>query len=107
MHTALKRLAALPEETFVFAAHEYTQANLRFASEADPDNEDVKHALTECDKARALDRPTLPSTIGRELKINPYLRVDTESVRSAASQQGSVDDDLATFATLREWKNRY
>lgn len=53
MHTALKRLAALPEETFVFAAHEYTQANLRFASEADPDNEDVKHALTECDKARA------------------------------------------------------
>ncbi|KPQ21127.1 MULTISPECIES: hydroxyacylglutathione hydrolase [unclassified Halomonas] len=107
MHAALKRLAALPEETFVFAAHEYTQANLRFASEADPENEDVKHALMECDKARALDRPTLPSTIGRELKINPYLRVGTESVRNAASKQGSIDNDLATFATLREWKNRY
>jgi hydroxyacylglutathione hydrolase len=107
MHTALKRFATLPEDTLVFAGHEYTQANLRFAREADPENENVKYALQECDKARSLERPTLPSTIGRELNINPYLRLSTPSVRQAAGNVGATDDDLATFTTLREWKNRF
>lgn len=107
MFTSLNQLAELPEDTLVFAAHEYTLANLKFARAADPENEHVKHALQECEKARALDRPTLPSTIGRELTINPYLRVGTDSVRQAAGSQGANDNDLATFATLREWKNRF
>lgn len=107
MFKSLQQFAELPEDTLVFAAHEYTYANLVFARAADPENEDVKHALQECEKARALDRPTLPSTIGRELKINPYLRVGTDSVRQAAGSQGVNDNDLATFTTLREWKNRF
>lgn len=107
MFTSLNQLAELPEDTLVFAAHEYTLANLKFARAADPENEHVKHALQDCEKARALDRPTLPSTIGRELTINPYLRVGTDSVRQAAGSQGANDNDLATFATLREWKNRF
>lgn len=107
MLTSLNRFAELPEDALVFAAHEYTQANLTFAREADPDNDNVKYALQECEKARAMDRPTLPSTIGRELKINPYLRVATDSVRQAAAEQGAIDTDLATFTTLREWKNRF
>ncbi|MGO2264411.1 hydroxyacylglutathione hydrolase [Halomonas sp.] len=107
MHTSLNKLAELPADTLVFAAHEYTQADLVFAHAADPENDDVTYALSECEKARALNRPTLPSTIGRELKINPYLRVGTQSVRQAAGEQGANDNDLATFATLREWKNRF
>ncbi|MGO2148804.1 hydroxyacylglutathione hydrolase C-terminal domain-containing protein, partial [Halomonas sp.] len=71
MHTSLNKLAELPADTLVFAAHEYTQADLVFAHAADPENDDVTYALSECEKARALNRPTLPSTIGRELKINP------------------------------------
>ncbi|RUR38589.1 hydroxyacylglutathione hydrolase [Vreelandella populi] len=107
MHASLTRFTELSEDTLVFAAHEYTQANLVFAQAADPENDDVKYALKECEKARALNRPTLPSTIGRELKINPYLRVGTQSVRKAAGTQGANDNDLATFTTLREWKNRF
>lgn len=107
LFTALERFAALPEDTMVFAAHEYTQANLTFACEADPDNRDVFHALEDCRKARETERPTLPSTIGRELLINPYFRVSTQSVRNAAGAQGANGDDLATFTTLREWKNRF
>ncbi|UXZ55664.1 hydroxyacylglutathione hydrolase [Halomonas sp. 7T] len=107
MLVSLTKFRELPEDTLVFAAHEYTHANLQFARAADPDNEDVTYALQECEKARSLDRPTLPSTIGRELKINPYLRVGTDSVRQAAGTQGANDDDLATFTTLREWKNRF
>lgn len=107
MHRTLNRFAKLPEETLVFAGHEYTLANLIFASEADPDNPFVAQALQECQKARELERPTLPSTIGRELKINPYLRLKTDSVRNAVSRQGNSNDELATFTTLREWKNRF
>lgn len=107
MLASLNRFAELPEDTLVFAAHEYTQANLEFARAADPDNADVSYALQECEKARALDRPTLPSNIGRELAINPYLRVGTASVRQAAATQGVNTDDLETFTTLREWKNRF
>ncbi|WP_447553071.1 hydroxyacylglutathione hydrolase [Vreelandella sp. EE22] len=107
MLASLNALAQLPEDTLVFAGHEYTQANLTFARAADPDNDTLVQALDECEKARALDRPTLPSTIGRELSINPYLRVATESVRQAAGTQGPNGDDLATFTTLREWKNRF
>ncbi|MFG6666618.1 hydroxyacylglutathione hydrolase [Halomonas sp. HNIBRBA4712] len=107
MLESLNALAALPEDTLVFAGHEYTKANLVFARAADPDNTTVESAQDECDKARAMDRPTLPSTIGRELAINPYLRVATDSVRRAAGEQGPNGDDLATFTTLREWKNRF
>lgn len=107
LYTALHRFAELPEETLVFAAHEYTQANLVFAREADPDNKHVAHALQDCRRAREAERPTLPSTIGRELNINPYLRVHTASVRNAAGAQGANGDNLATFTTLRKWKNRF
>ncbi|UYF98416.1 MULTISPECIES: hydroxyacylglutathione hydrolase [unclassified Halomonas] len=107
MHASLQTLAKLPDDTLVFGGHEYTKANLTFARAADPDNKAIPNALDECEKARAMDRPTLPSTIGRELAINPYLRVGTDSVRRAAGEQGPNGDDLATFTTLREWKNRF
>jgi len=107
MHDALNRFAQLPEETLVFAGHEYTMANLQFASQADPENPAVAQALSECHKARELERPTLPSTIGRELKINPYLRLESDSVRQAAGHKGDNSDPLATFTTLREWKDRF
>lgn len=107
MHASLSRLTALPEDTLVFAAHEYTLANLRFAKAADPDNPDIDTAEQECRRARELERPTLPSTIGRERRINPFLRCDDAGVRRAAAPQGDTADDLATFATLRAWKDDF
>lgn len=107
MFNALSRLSQLPEESLVFAGHEYTLANLTFASHADPDNTAVHQALADCERARELERPTLPSTIGRELKINPYLRLESDSVRQAAGQKDNPSDPLATFTALREWKNRF
>ncbi len=107
MHASLERLTALPDDTLVFAAHEYTLANLRFALAADPHNPDVVQAMEECQRARELDRPTLPSTLGREKRINPFLRHATAGVRQAASAHGDTDSDLATFATLRAWKDNF
>ncbi|WP_163557209.1 hydroxyacylglutathione hydrolase [Halomonas sp. NO4] len=107
MHHSLKRLAELPDDTLVFAAHEYTLANLRFASAADPHNPDVAAAMAETERARELDRPTLPSDLGRERRINPFLRCADPEVRAAAAAQGDTDTDLATFTTLRAWKDRF
>ncbi|WP_227370604.1 hydroxyacylglutathione hydrolase [Halomonas sp. M20] len=107
MQASLSRLASLSEDTLVFAAHEYTLANLRFAQAAEPDNKIRDRLMKECQRARDLDRPTLPSTIGRERQINPFLRVDSETLRSTASAHGSTDTAESTFATLRAWKDNF
>lgn len=107
MHASLNRLLELPGDTLVFAGHEYTLANLRFASAADPDNADVEKAFEECRRDRELDRPTLPSTLEREKRINPFLRCDDPGVRRAAAGHGDTDTSEATFATLRAWKDRF
>lgn len=107
MHASLARLTALPEDTLVFAAHEYTLANLAFAKAADPDNPDIDAAEQECRRARELERPTLPSTIGRERRINPFLRCEDAGVRRAAAPRGDTTDAVTTFATLRGWKDDF
>lgn len=107
MNASLERLNEMPADTLVFAAHEYTLANLAFAQAADPDNKDVAKAFQECERARELDRPTLPSTLERERRINPFLRCDDAGVRKAASAHGSTDSKDATFATLRAWKDSF
>ncbi|MDW5375470.1 hydroxyacylglutathione hydrolase [Halomonas sp. HP20-15] len=107
MHDALTRLSALPDDTLVFAAHEYTLANLHFAQAVEPDNPARDRYLSECQQARDLSRPTLPSNIARERQINPFLRVSVEAVRARAATQGAADTPLNTFATLRSWKDRF
>ncbi|WP_251978153.1 hydroxyacylglutathione hydrolase [Salinicola avicenniae] len=107
MQASLDKLNALPEDTLVFAAHEYTLANLDFAAAAEPDNPARAAYRETCDQARRLDRPTLPTTLGRERQINPFLRVDQASVQEALREQGPTDDRTTAFATLRGWKDRF
>ncbi|OHV12344.1 hydroxyacylglutathione hydrolase [Kushneria phosphatilytica] len=107
MFKALSRFSELGDDTLVFGAHEYTLANLKFAMAAEPDNDTRDALFEECQKARSMDRPTLPSNIGREKAINPFLRVAEPGVRQAAQAQGDAHDNLATFATLRAWKDNF
>ncbi|MCW4151926.1 hydroxyacylglutathione hydrolase [Halomonas sp. 18H] len=107
MFHSLDRLTPLPEDALVFAAHEYTLANLAFARTVDPDNRDIREAEQECLRARELERPTLPSTLGRERRINPFLRCSNPAIRQAAAAQGQADTDAATFTTLRAWKDSF
>ena len=106
MHASLSRFAALPPQTAVFCGHEYTLANLRFAAAVEPENADIAAYRTWAQTQRAQGRPTLPSTIGRELAVNPFLRVDRATVRQAASERGLRSDTPAdVFGTLRRWKD--
>lgn len=107
MHASLMRLAALPDETAVYCAHEYTEANLRFAVMVEPQNPALKQRLDDVLMLRATGQWTIPSTIGVEKRTNPFLRCDEPSVIAAARRRAPTmaSDPVSVFATLREWKN--
>jgi hydroxyacylglutathione hydrolase len=109
MSGSLRRLSALPPGTRVFAGHEYTAANLRFALAADPSNEAAQRYREEVDALRARDAPTLPSTIALENRVNPFLRCDEPALRTAASKHCGKElaDATAVFAELRAWKDGF
>ena len=80
MLASLDRLAALPAATQVCAAHEYTEANGRFARMIEPGNPSLRQRCEQVAHLRAQGRPTLPSTLAGELAANPFLRVDEDAV---------------------------
>ncbi|MDP2809767.1 MAG: hydroxyacylglutathione hydrolase [Rhodocyclaceae bacterium] len=109
MQASLARLAALPPETAVYCAHEYTQANLRFARAVEPDNAAIAARIDDVARLRAANLPTLPSTLGLELATNPFLRWRSpEVIAAAAARLGHApEDDIETFKAIREWRNTF
>jgi hydroxyacylglutathione hydrolase len=108
MAASLALLAALPDETAVYCAHEYTEANLRFALAVEPGNRRLQQRVSEVAVARAKGLPTIPSSIALEKATNPFLRCDVpEVVASARQRVAGMSDPLEVFAALREWKNTY
>ncbi len=108
MHRSLMRLAALPADTAVCCAHEYTLANIRFAREVDPANQELETWAEEAVQLRRAGSPTLPVRLGREQRINPFLRCHEPALRIAAERWsgGLLPHPSQVFATLREMKNR-
>ncbi|MFO8238373.1 MAG: hydroxyacylglutathione hydrolase [Prochlorococcaceae cyanobacterium] len=74
MHASLQRLAALPESTRVWCAHEYTEANLRWAAATAPQDGAIARRLREVLSQRAADQSTVPSSIGQERASNLFVR---------------------------------
>ncbi len=106
MLASLTLLAALPEETAVYCAHEYTQANLRFALAADPGNRQLQQRVDDVARARAKGEASVPSTLALEKATNPFLRCAEPALIAAAQRRvAQVDDPLAVFTVLRDWKN--
>jgi hydroxyacylglutathione hydrolase len=109
MLASLDRLAALPGDTRVFCAHEYTLANLRFALAVEPDNAALVRREQQARATRARGAPTVPSTLAEERATNPFLRTAEPAVLAAARAHGAPAgaDRIATFAALRAWKNDF
>ncbi|CAK16296.1 hydroxyacylglutathione hydrolase [Pseudomonas entomophila] len=107
MHHSLQRLAALPEQTQVYCAHEYTLSNLRFARAVEPHSEPVQQRFEAVTQLRADNRISLPSTIGIERQTNPFLRTAEISVKQKADEwKGHSNPTQASvFAALRSWKD--
>ncbi len=107
MHHSLARLAALPPETLLYCAHEYTLANLRFALAVEPDNPVLQQRLENMTAVRADNRPTVPSMLADELATNPFLRCDQPLVAAAAEARAGrpLGSAAEVFAVVREWKD--
>jgi len=108
MHASLSRLAALPGDTRVCCAHEYTLSNLKFANAVEPSNTALREYTAHCEALRADGVPTLPGSIETERRINPFLRCEAAEVVQSARLRGAVNDTpIEVFATLRQWKNEF
>lgn len=106
MWHSLQRLKALPSATQVYCAHEYTQANGRFAASLEADNPKLRQRIHEVDRLRAQNLSTLPSTISLELATNPFLREDSPSIRQALAADASVSS-IEIFARIRRLKDQF
>lgn len=109
MSASLTKLRNLPPDTRVFCGHEYTAANLRFALTVDPGNRRAQEYLTHVERLRAADSPTLPSNLGLEIQVNPFLRCDDPAVvRAAETHAGRPLEGMAeVFGVLRAWKDQF
>ena len=108
MFQSLSKFAALPADTRVCCTHEYTLSNLRFAAAVEPSNAARAQYQVRCEALRADGLPTLPSSMGVELAVNPFLRCAAPEVMVTAMARGSLSaEPVAVLATLREWKNQF
>jgi hydroxyacylglutathione hydrolase len=108
MLDSLDRIAALPASTRICPAHEYTEANGRFARMIEPSNQSLAKRCAQVTSLRARRLPTLPAPLADELRNNPFLRVDSEGVREwDRRQHAATDVRTERFARLRAAKDDF
>ena len=110
MHASLEKLNAVPANTLVYCAHEYTLANLKFAQTVEPNNSYIAEHIEVCQRQRDGDLPTLPSTMELERKINPFLRCSEIALRQSLenqTQDAKTMNDVEIFKYLRAWKDSF
>jgi len=105
MWQSLNKLMALPDETVVYCAHEYTQANAAFAMTVEPDNAALQERTQEIAERRAAGRPTVPTTIALEKATNPFLRPASPDLQRTLNMEG--EDLVAVFAETRRRKDHF
>lgn len=109
MHASLESLVALPGDTRVYCAHEYTLANLGFAQAVEPDNDALAERARQAQLTREQGKPTVPSTLSLELETNPFVRCSQPALLASLRQQGKLEDIApeSVFATVRQWKDTF
>ncbi len=104
---SLKKIRALPGDTLVYCAHEYTVDNLGFAKWVEPTNPDIIFRDEEEMERQERGIPTVPSFLAQEIATNPFLRFDDPEVVSMVEERlgQEVRNDCAVFTELRRWKD--
>lgn len=103
MVRSLSQIRALPDQTRIWCAHEYTLNNLKFALAVDRGNAELQRRFKEVQELRSHDQATIPSMLGTEKQTNPFLRWDTPAIQRAMQRSTEVE----TFAELRRQKDRF
>ena len=109
MAESLGKIAALPDETRIFCAHEYTELNLRFALAVEPDNEQIQARILRTAGLRAEGKASVPSLLSEEKATNPFLRCHVKAVAEAALRQSGelILSETDVFAAIRAWRNNF
>ncbi len=105
MYTSVNQFSTLQPHTSIYCGHEYTMANARFALAMEPGNRALQMRATEVENLRAKGKMTLPTTIGDELKTNPFLRCASPEIRQTLNMAGATDAQV--FVELRTRKNNF
>ena len=105
MWRSLSKLRDLPNETKIYCGHEYTAANVRFALSVDPDNAALRARAEEVSRLSAANEPTIPTTIGQEKAVNPFLRADVPELAARVGMPNAAP--AAVFAEIRGRKDRF
>lgn len=105
MWPSLKKLRALPDDTRVYCAHEYTEANFAFARTVEVTNRALMDRGAAVIAARSRGERTVPSLLGEEKLTNPFMRADAPELAAAIQMQNS--DPVAVFAEVRGRKDRF
>jgi hydroxyacylglutathione hydrolase len=106
MFASIERLAALPDDTAIYCAHEYTAANAKFALSVDGSNAALQARSLEVQQARQRGEPTVPTLMKLERETNPFLRyhsADIRKVLGVASDAPAVE----AFAAIRKAKDKF
>ena len=109
MRHSLNKLMALPDDTAVYCAHEYTQANLKFALAVEPENEALQWRYQQVKAEREAQHCTIPSALELEKATNPFLRSEQKTVKRAAEARAgeTLTEPDQVFAVIRDWKNHF
>ena len=106
MYNSLKKLASFSDETKIYCAHEYTLNNINFAKSIEPDNADLLQRETDVKKLRTENKPSVPTTLGMEKKINPFLRCAEKNLISKF-QDIKLLKDIEIFSHIRKLKDNF
>lgn len=107
MFSSLQRIAALPNETLIYCAHEYTLQNLKFAQVVEHGNQDIQQRMDEVIALINQNRATIPTHIGDEKKYNIFLRCQDPTIIKCVEQHvgRKLNNPVNVFEQLRKWKN--
>ena len=105
MSESIGKIMALPDETTVYCAHEYTEANAAFAVTVEPANPALQKRVKEIQALRAAGKPTVPTSIGLERATNPFVRSDSAELQAVLNLSGA--DEVAVFAEIRRRKDHF
>ena len=103
MVNSLSKIRALPDNTRIWCAHEYTLKNLKFAMTVDGENPELQKRFEQVKAHRNRNEATVPSLLGVEKNTNPFLRWEESALQSAAKSIEPVQ----TFGRLRGMKDNF
>ena len=106
---SMDRYKKLPLNTLIYCGHEYTESNLKFANAVEPNNQEILKAIEEVKETRSQNKPSLPSLIGTELKINPFMRCRELTVIKAAEKYSNkkLNETEEVLGAIRNWKDNF